>query len=96
MSMLAGVVLSASSFLGAGPASAVPPADAARPAATPARSADHVAATPRDAPSETPAGPAADTPAEFGTDWHDPDRGPAGGETGHQVLCGDGRRGAVP
>ncbi|MET7778783.1 peptide-N4-asparagine amidase [Streptomyces mirabilis] len=84
MSMLAGVILSASTFLGAGPASAVPPADAARPAATPARSADHVAATPRDAPSAAPAGtasdtsahapavPAADTPAEFGTDWHDP------------------------
>ncbi|XES00385.1 hypothetical protein HEP87_59545 [Streptomyces sp. S1D4-11] len=37
MSMLAGVILSASTFLGAGPASAAPPADAVQPVGTPAR-----------------------------------------------------------
>ncbi|MFK0024341.1 peptide-N4-asparagine amidase [Streptomyces sp. NPDC090798] len=82
MSMLVGVILSASAFLGAGPASAAPQADAARPAASVARSADQVADTPHDAPSGTaasgtaasgtPTGTVADTPAEFGTDWHDP------------------------
>jgi hypothetical protein len=80
MSMLVGVILSASTFLGAGPASAAPPADAVRPVGTPVRSADQTADTPHDAPaetptgtaSETPSGAAADAPAEFGTDWHDP------------------------
>ncbi|WP_405889077.1 peptide-N4-asparagine amidase A [Streptomyces sp. NBC_01136] len=56
MSMLAGVILTASTFLGAGPASAAPSAGTAGSAGPVARSAAVVA----------------DAPAEFGTDWHDP------------------------
>ncbi|MFF2513481.1 lysozyme, partial [Streptomyces sp. NPDC058086] len=58
MSMLAGVILSASTFLGAVPASAAPPADAVRAVGTPARPADQTADTPHDAPSGTPSGTA--------------------------------------
>jgi hypothetical protein len=65
MSMLAGVILVASAFLGASPASADPSAAAALPVAA-ALSADMPAQS-----ADVPA-PSADVPAEFGTDWHNP------------------------
>ncbi|MEU4167375.1 peptide-N4-asparagine amidase [Streptomyces sp. NPDC026665] len=56
MSMLAGVLLAASTLLGAGPAPAAAASVADRPSAA----------------STAPASRSADVPAEFGSDWHDP------------------------
>ncbi|MFE2297809.1 peptide-N4-asparagine amidase [Streptomyces sp. NPDC059445] len=70
MSMLAGLLLAASTLLGAGPAPAATAPVADRPSLAPTAS---VASTASAADSASaPAVQSGDAPAEFGSDWHDP------------------------